>query len=70
MIGSVDAIKMMRELMTAKDVDSNQADMWLTSLAFIQHPTVEMITEIQVHTNTANTQTAHPSFSCTNEEVG
>ncbi|XP_048255783.1 apolipophorins-like [Haliotis rufescens] len=47
MIGSVDAIKMMRELMTAKDVDSNQADMWLTSLAFIQHPTVEMITEIQ-----------------------
>ncbi|XP_067678851.1 uncharacterized protein [Haliotis asinina] len=47
MIGSVDAIKMMRELMTTKDVDDTQADMWLTSLAFIQHPTVEMITEVQ-----------------------
>lgn len=48
MVGTGEAVKLMKNLISNEDVTGADADMWLASLAFIHHPTGEMIKEIRV----------------------
>lgn len=48
MTGTLDSLKMMVQLLTSKEVTGIEADMWLTTLAFIQHPTVDMLAQVKV----------------------
>merc|ERR1711971_62585 len=46
MVGSDASLKLMTKLISNNDVTGLEADMWMTTLAFIQHPTKEMIKEV------------------------
>ncbi|XP_041360319.1 uncharacterized protein LOC121376501 [Gigantopelta aegis] len=47
MVGTSASLRLMRQMILSQAVDTNQANMWLTSLAFIQNPTREMLEEIE-----------------------
>ena len=47
MTGTVDSLKMLTQLLISKEVTGMEADMWLTTLAFIQHPTLDMLAEVK-----------------------
>ena len=47
MTGTVDSLKMLTQLLISKEVSGMEADMWLTTLAFIQHPTLDMLSEMK-----------------------
>lgn len=49
MVGSQASLKMMTQLIISQEVSGVEADMWLTTLAFIQHPTIEMLSEVKVN---------------------
>ena len=51
MIGTGASIKLMKTLISNKDVEGTDADMWLASLAFVHHPTKDMLKEIKVNFN-------------------
>lgn len=48
MVGTTSSVQLMKTLISNDDVTGQQADMWLASLAFIQHPTEEMINQVEV----------------------
>ena len=48
MVGTGASVKLMKTLISNDDVTGADADMWLASLAFIHHPTDDMIKEIRV----------------------
>lgn len=48
MTGTVDALRMMTQLLISREVSGIEADMWLTTLAFTQHPTLDMLAEVKV----------------------
>ena len=48
MTGTVNSLKLMVQLLATKEVTGIEADMWLTTLAFIQQPTIDMIAEVKV----------------------
>ena len=48
MTGTVNSLKLMVQLLVTKEVTGIEADMWLTTLAFIQQPTMDMIAEVKV----------------------
>ena len=50
MIGTGASVKLMKTLISNDDVTGADADMWLASLAFIHHPTDDMIKEVRVIT--------------------
>ncbi|XP_046361600.2 uncharacterized protein LOC124138779 [Haliotis rufescens] len=41
------AVQFLTELLTGKDVTGTQAEMWITSLALIHHPTLEMLENVK-----------------------
>ena len=47
MAGTSSSVQILKELLLSKDVTGLEADMWLTSLAFIQNPTREMLEEVK-----------------------
>ena len=48
MVQTGPAVQMMRELLTAQEVTGLEADMWLTSLAFVAVPTRDMLVQAKV----------------------
>ena len=48
MIGTVDSLKLMVQLLNNKEITGTEAEMWLTTLAFIQQPTIDMLAEVKV----------------------
>ena len=48
MVGTGASVKLMKTLISNDDVTGADADMWLASLAFIHHPTGDMIKEVRV----------------------
>ena len=48
MVGTGASVKMMKTLISNDDVKGTEADMWLASLAFVHHPTKDMLKEIKV----------------------
>ena len=50
MIGTGASVKLMKTLISNDDVTGADADMWLASLAFVHHPTGDMIKEVRVTT--------------------
>ncbi|XP_041357844.1 uncharacterized protein LOC121374798 [Gigantopelta aegis] len=47
MAGTSSSVQVLKELLLSKDVTGVEADMWLTSLAFIQNPTRAMLEEVK-----------------------
>ncbi|VDI44444.1 Hypothetical predicted protein [Mytilus galloprovincialis] len=57
MVGTKASLKMMTHLINTDEVTGAEADMWMTSLSFIQHPTKDMLLELKpLLTNTKNGQ--------------
>ena len=54
MTGTVDSLKLMVQLLNNKEVTGIEADMWLTTLAFIQQPTIDMLAEVKVTSGSQN----------------
>lgn len=48
MSGTVDSLRLMVQLLTSGQISGIEADMWMTTLSFIQKPTLEMIAEVKV----------------------
>lgn len=48
MTGTTESVKYMSQLIVSGEVDGLEADMWLTTLSFIQQPTREMLSEVKV----------------------
>ena len=48
MAGTSASLKMLAQLLVDDEVTGIEADMWLTTLAFIQEPTIEMLSEVKV----------------------
>lgn len=48
MVGTGAAVRQITQLIQNNKITGVFAEMWLSSLAFIQHPTKEMISEISV----------------------
>jgi len=48
MTGTPASLKMLTQLLVSDEVSGIEAEMWLTTLAFVQTPTVEMLAEIKV----------------------
>lgn len=48
MSGTIDSLRLMVQLLTSGQVTGIEADMWMTSLAFIQNPSKEMLAEVKV----------------------
>ncbi|KAJ8307373.1 hypothetical protein KUTeg_015457 [Tegillarca granosa] len=46
MVGTSSSLRLLTELITSNEVNGIEADMWMTSLAFIQNPTKDMLKEI------------------------
>ncbi|OWF55153.1 Apolipophorin [Mizuhopecten yessoensis] len=44
--GSVDALRLMTELILSEDVTGPETDIWLTTLSFVQSPTKDMLREL------------------------
>lgn len=49
MVGTKASLKMMTHLINTDEVTGAEADMWMTSLSFIQHPTKDMLLELKVY---------------------
>ena len=47
MVGTEAAVTMMTQMLMSDDVTGMEAEMWLTSLALIQEPTVGMLEEVR-----------------------
>ncbi|KAL3871442.1 hypothetical protein ACJMK2_039441 [Sinanodonta woodiana] len=47
MVGTSSSLRMLTRLIVNKDVTGIEAEMWMTTMAFIQKPTMEMLTEIK-----------------------
>ncbi|XP_053394173.1 apolipophorins-like [Mercenaria mercenaria] len=47
MVGTEASIQLMKTLISNSDITGTQADVWLASIAFIQHPTKQMIQYVQ-----------------------
>ncbi|XP_076341847.1 uncharacterized protein LOC143242367 isoform X2 [Tachypleus tridentatus] len=45
-VGSTASIRLIRELITKKEISDAETDMWLSSMAFVAKPTAEMIGEL------------------------
>ncbi|XP_076346984.1 LOW QUALITY PROTEIN: uncharacterized protein LOC143245065 [Tachypleus tridentatus] len=45
-VGSTASVRLIKELVTKKEVSDSEANMWLSSLTFLQNPTAEMIGEL------------------------
>ncbi|XP_076095776.1 uncharacterized protein LOC143066849 [Mytilus galloprovincialis] len=57
MVGTKASLKMMTHLINTDEVTGAEADMWMTSLSFIQHPTKDILLELKpLLTNTKNGQ--------------
>ncbi|XP_041357420.1 apolipophorins-like [Gigantopelta aegis] len=54
MAGTTDAVEIMKQMLTTNMVTGVEVDMWLTSLAFIQHPTKEMLVAVKPLIETPN----------------
>jgi len=48
MTGTVEGVKLMTQLITSIDVSGIEAEMWMTTLAFLQNPTIEMLNDVKV----------------------
>ncbi|VDI44373.1 Hypothetical predicted protein [Mytilus galloprovincialis] len=48
MVGTKASLKMMTHLINTDEVTGAEADMWMTSLSFIQHPTKDMLLELKI----------------------
>lgn len=57
------AVQFLTELLTGKDVTGTQAEMWITSLALIHHPTLEMLENVKVRHN--ETFNMYVTLACT-----
>ncbi len=42
------AVQFLTELVNSKDVTGTQADMWITSLALIHYPSIQMLEQVKV----------------------
>ncbi|XP_060596717.1 uncharacterized protein LOC132750705 [Ruditapes philippinarum] len=47
MVGTESSIELMKTLISNNDITGSQADIWLASIAFVQHPTKQMIKYVQ-----------------------
>ncbi|WAR23156.1 APLP-like protein [Mya arenaria] len=47
MTGTTESVKFMTQLITSGDVSGIEAEMWMTSLAFLQQPSVAMLNEVK-----------------------
>ncbi|KAL4235628.1 hypothetical protein ACF0H5_004023 [Mactra antiquata] len=47
MVGTEAAVELMKTLVSNGEIVGSQADLWLTSMAFIDHPTTQMIQYVQ-----------------------
>jgi hypothetical protein len=58
MVGTSAAMRMLTQLITNNEISGAEADMWMTSLAFIHHPTKDMLreTKVRVYSFTYTTQ--------------
>lgn len=48
MAGTPASLKMLTQLLVSNEVTGVEAEMWLTTLAFIQEPTLDMLAEVKV----------------------
>jgi len=48
MVGTKASLRMMTSLINGNEVTGAEADMWMTSLAFINNPTKDMLLELKV----------------------
>ena len=48
MSGTTESLKLMVQLLTSEQVTGLDADMWMTSLAFVQNPTIDMLADVKV----------------------
>lgn len=48
-LGTAAAMGLMRDLIRNGQATENEADMWITSLAFIPKPTTDMLVEVKVN---------------------
>ena len=48
MTGTAASLRLMSQMLIGKEVSGIEADMWLTSLSFIQNPSVDMLAEVKV----------------------
>ncbi|KAK6188791.1 hypothetical protein SNE40_004897 [Patella caerulea] len=51
MVGTSSSVQLLKELLINKEVTGIQAEMWLTSLALIQEPTLQMLSEVKAILN-------------------
>ncbi|XP_050402855.1 uncharacterized protein LOC126819071 [Patella vulgata] len=51
MVGTSSSVQLLKELVINKEVTGIQAEMWLTSLALIQEPTLQMLSEVKAILN-------------------
>lgn len=49
MLGTQASLKMMTSLISRKEVTGIEANLWLTTLAFIKDPTKDMLKEVKVN---------------------
>ena len=47
-LGTTASVSLTRDLITKKELKGQEADLWLSSLAFIPKPTKDMLREISV----------------------
>jgi len=48
MVGSSESVSYMAQLIVSGQVVGLEADMWMTTLSFIQKPTLDMLREVKV----------------------
>lgn len=48
MVGTKASLRMMTSLINGNEVTGAEADMWMTSLAFIKNPSKDMLLELKV----------------------
>jgi hypothetical protein len=53
MVGTKASLRMMTSLINGNEVTGAEADMWMTSLAFIKNPTKDMLLELKVNSSIA-----------------
>ena len=54
MCGTVESTRYMVQLITTGEVSGVEADMWLTTLTFVQNPSIDMLAEVKVTIITFN----------------
>jgi hypothetical protein len=48
MSGSRETLKLMVQLLVSEQVTGLDADMWMTTLAFVQNPSIDMLADVKV----------------------